>query len=726
MKGKQGYKPGKIIMKKHSSRHKKRMLALQVGGLAALGLVILRIANIQHAMGHELLTAAAKVQDVSKVELAPRGEILDSAGQPIAYDVPAYMMDIKISDFSNKKALAQNLSKILNLPYSQIYPLIAQKYDWIQWNQPILATAKDAIEKLYGNGKHATDFSFTATEKRFYPFGSFAAATVGYVGPNGQGVMGIEAEENKLLEGTPGKIVYKQDALGFPLPGTVHTLVAPKPGDSVELTINPVIQGFVDHVMKNLNAKLHPEHATMIVMDPWNGQILAMSNQPDFNPNHYWTATSNALDQNWGVSAAFEPGSTFKLFVLTAALATHSINLNQTYMSGKITIDGRTIHDWNYWGWGRISFLKALEYSSNVGFAKIAMRVGWSNLMHYLRLFGLTQPTGIDLPDEGDSILFPPSQEGKIELATTGFGQGIAVTPIQLVDGVSAIANGGTLYRPYVVQKIISPQGKVIKTIEPHVVRRDIAPASVLATVRHGMILDVSQGIDNAAYIKGYEIAGKTGTAQVVNPKTGKFYSSRFITSFVGFAPGWAPKVVIYCAVDWPKLPVNDTWGSTTATPAVRQVMKDLMNYYGIAPRTATSAQTSMLTHPAQKTVYIQNLPSLIGDSVQEAQKVAHGLAGSLVVNGNGSTILRQWPLAGSSVQASQPIYVWTSTGRTQEKMPSIRGLTLTPLLQLLHDFGLHPIISGSGFVVGSSIAAGQPVYPGEQVHVSLQAPTLS
>ncbi|MFX4303449.1 penicillin-binding transpeptidase domain-containing protein [Alicyclobacillus tolerans] len=720
---KKRYKPGKVMTEKRPRRHRRRMLALQVGGIAALCLVAWRITNIQHVLGPGLLKDASNVQDVSKVELAPRGEILDAAGQPIAYDVPAYIMDIKISDFTNRQALAQNLSNILQLPYTQIYSLVSQSYDWIQWNQPILATTKDAIEKLYGQGKHAEDFTFTSTEKRFYPFGRFAAATVGYVGPNGQGVMGIEAEDNHLLEGTPGKLDYRQDALGFPLPGSVHTVVAPKPGDSVQLTINPVIQGFVDHEMDILDETVHPEHAAMIVMDPWNGQILAMSSRPDFNPNQYWTASPVALDQNWAVSASFEPGSTFKLFVLTAALATQSINLNQTYMSGQITIDGRTIHDWNYVGWGKISFLKALEYSSNVGFAKIALKLGWSNLMHYLNLFGMTHPTGVDLPDEGSSILFPPSQEGQIQLATTGFGQGIAVTPLQLIDGVAAIANGGTLYRPYVVEKIISPEGQVIQTTQPDAVQRDIAPSSVLAAVRHAMVLDVSQGIDNAAYIKGYDVAGKTGTAQVVNPKTGKFYNSRFITSFIGFAPGWDPQVVIYCTVDWPKTPVNDTWGNTTATPVARAVLQDIINYYHIAPLGQTQNQTSELK-PAQKMSYIENLPSFVGDTVSQAQNLAARLSGNLVINGNGSTILRQWPAPGSELATSMPVYVWTRGNLEGETMPSIKGLTLEQVIGLLQAYGLNPVVQGTGFAVQTSIAPGQPVHPGEQVNVVLKPPS--
>ncbi|MCY0888597.1 MAG: penicillin-binding transpeptidase domain-containing protein [Alicyclobacillaceae bacterium] len=714
--------------KNRPSRHKKRVLLIQAVGIGTLCLVGWRILDIQTTLGPSLLKAAAKIQDVHKTILAPRGSILDDTGHPVAYDVPAYVMDIKVSNFRNREALAQNLSAAMKLPVSSIAGLVDENDKWIQWPRPVLATVKEALQKDYQNTPHINDFTFTTTEERVYPFGRFAAATIGYVGPNGQGVMGVESSYNKVLEGTPGILTYKQDASGFPLPGTMKTIQAAKPGDSVELTINPTIQGFVDEEMNKLDNQVHPAHAALIVMDPYNGAILAMSSRPNFNPNHYWTAPPAALDQNWAVSASFEPGSTFKLVVLSAALAVHAINLNQKYMSGQITIDGRTIHDWNYWGWGRITYRKALEYSSNVGFARIAMATGWHNLMHYLRLFGMTKPTGIDLPDEATSILFPKSDEhakqGELELATTGFGQGIAVTPLQLVDSTSAIANGGTLYRPYVVKAILSPDGKVIQRIRPHIRRAHFISPSILKTIRQTMVLDVSQGIDNAAYIKGYDVAGKTGTAQVVNPKTGKFYSSRFLTSFIGFAPEWDPKVVVYCYVDWPKLPVNDTWGSTTATPIARAVLKDIMEYYHIAPHgSVAKKEEAALMKPPTPTSYVESLPSLVGDSLSTLDYWAKSTGANVIQNGTGQTVVRQWPAPGDSLSTNMPVYVWMSQPAKTVKMPNLKGLTMGQVLSLLEAYQLTPALHGSGFVATQSVPAGSVVHSGETVSVTLKPP---
>lgn len=710
--------------RKYTPRRPRRILILKVGFITALAIVVGRIIDIQLVYGSNLLQNAKKIQDVHRTVLAPRGAILDASGQKLAYDIPAYIMDLKLSGIQNKTMLANDLSNVLHLSQASVLPLVNESHPWIQWPRPITEPQKAQISQDLASLQDSQDVTFTETEQRFYPFGNFASDVLGFVDQNGNGKMGIELQYNHLLAGHNGQISYTQDGAGFPIPGTMKVQKAAQPGDSVQLTINQDIQAYVNHEMNNLVQKFHPAHATMIVMNPNNGAILAMSSRPNFNPNHYWTASSQAFT-NWGVSSSYEPGSTFKVPVLAAALQTNSIQLNQTFMSGQTTISGKTIHDWNYFGWGRITFLKALEYSSNVGFSKIAERLGWPNLLHYIRLFGFMQKTGIDLPGEASSILFPKSEEGKLQLATTGFGQGIAVTPLQLIRAVAVVANGGTLYRPYVVSRILSPNGTVVKNVSPHVVRSGFISSQVLATVKNAMVLDVSKGIDNAANIPGYEVAGKTGTAQVVNPKTGKFYNSRYITSFIGFAPAWHPRVIVYCAVDWPKTPVYNTWGNTTATPAARAVLKFSMNYFHVSPRINGSTKKNTPTSSAASTVKYVTVPNMVGETVQNAKKTLKSMGFVGKTLGGGGMVMRQWPEAGVQIPQQTPIYILAQSTKTSPvTMPNVLGLTMRQVDDLLSLLGLRFLPSGSGFAISQSIASGQVIHPGESVNVEFKPPT--
>ena len=615
-----------------ASRNKKRILTLQVGLLTLLALVAWRIDYLQQVFGPGLLSQAAKNDDVSRVLLAPRGAILDSQGNRLAYDIPAYYMDVDLAPFQTDPSQLAKLANIVgmavNVDPSKVLSTFEKNHNWIQWPYPVLEPVKEQVTKAMQAFKGGQqDVTFTPTEERFYPYGSFAANMLGYVGPDGAGDAGLEAEYNAVLAGHNGKLSYTQDALGFPIPSSVKVVQPAQPGDSIELTIDPTIQGFVEHEMDDLVSKYNPEHAAIIVANPQTGAILAMSSRPTFNPNQYWTADPTALNDNWAVNSSFEPGSTFKIIVLAAALATNTISLNQTFMSGHMVVDGKQINDWNWIGWGRITFQQALEMSSNVGFATIALRLGWANLLHYMSSFGFLNKTGIDLPAESTSIIFPPSLRGNLQLATSGFGQGIAVTPMQQIAAVGAIANGGKLMKPYLAKAIVSPSGKVIKSFSPTVVRANLLPPGVDAEVNNTMELDVSQGIDTSGIIPGYDVAGKTGTAQVVDPKTGQYYNNRFIVSFIGYAPGWDPQIEVYVTVYWPKTPEANTWGSTIATPIARDILKDCLQYYHIPPQgAATSLAAANGVDAADQTKYVET-PNLVGMNVDAAR----GLAGESV-----------------------------------------------------------------------------------------------
>lgn len=714
------------------------MHLIQLGLLAALGTVVYRISFVQSAFGPGLLASAAKVQNATRVEVAQRGAILDRNGNKLAYDVPAFMLDLKTSSFQDLPSLADALAPLLGSNSATVLAKLRSGNNWIEWPTPILATTKDKVNQALATlGKadkqdYSQDVTFTPTEQRFYPYGSFAANTIGFVNHSGVGVNGLEAEYNQQLSGTNGEIKYIEDRWGFPIQSTMQTIKAPVQGDDLQTTIDQTIQGFVEQKMDQLVADYHPEHAAIIVMDPKTGAILAMSSRPTFDPNTYWAApSSTALNNNWAVDASFEPGSTFKAITLAAALATNSISLNQTFMSGHTTVAGRTIYDWNVVGWGVLNFEQALEMSSNVGFATIAQRLGWPNLIHYMQVFGLTKPTGIDLPGEATSLIFPPASRHVVELATSGFGQGISVTPMQQMAAYAAIANGGELIRPHLAQALINPiTDKVVQSFSPVVENPQVVPKSVIAAVNHALVLDVSTGIDQIAQIPGYQVAGKTGTANVVDPTTGKYYSNRFIVSFMGYAPASNPKYEVYVTVDWPKTPIGSTWGSTVAAPTARDLLEECLQYGHVpADDPATLPKANQRAQAAVQSTHVQmvTVPPILGLTPSEAKTKLAAAGFSPQIVGNGSTVADVWPRPGLQLQKGAKVFaVVKGAGAGKVTLPDFRGTSTRDAVSVLAELGMEVDVSGIGYVTAQSIPAGQVVQPGTVVKLTCGIPSTN
>lgn len=722
-------KSGRNSVPQRASRHRKRMWGMQIILLASLGLVAVRLQFVQQVFGPRLLTSADEVQQNTVVSLAPRGALLDATGHRLAYDVPAFMLDVKTDAFSDLPQLADQLSPILGVPASKILPVLQSGSKWVQWPTPILEPAKEQIQVLMNQAtiqqtSHSQDVTFTATEQRFYPYGNFAANTLGYVNQQGVGEAGLEAQYNQVMSGKNGQLSFVRDGEGFPLQRTLKVITPAQPGEDVQLTVDQTVQGFVENAMNKLVKDYNPEHAAIIVMNPNTGAILGMASRPTFNPNQYWAGSSEALSNNYAVNSAFEPGSTFKVMVLAAALATHAITLQDTFESGSLAVAGRVIHDWNWIGWGKITFEKALEYSSNVGFATAALKLGWPSLLHYMQAFGYLDKTGIDLPAEASSIVFPPSSQGPVQLATSGFGQGIAVTPLQQMAAVAAIANGGKLMKPYLAQAFLNPTtGKVVRTVQPTVVNPQVVPPDVVQQVNHAMVLDVSQGIDAAGYLKGYDVAGKTGTAQAVDPANGQYYNNRYIVSFIGYAPGWNPQIEVLVSVYWPKTKPNNQWGSTVATPTARDILQECLQYYHIAPKGVVSSTPSTATTPTLATKYVQT-PNLMGKTVAQADALLKGQNLTPVSVGGVGIVGSQWPAAGVEVPVGSTLYFYAPLPVGKDVvMPNLRGASMREAGDILASVGLTMVPSGNGFAVRQSVPAGQSVAPGSRVDVTFAVP---
>lgn len=725
--------PGKPGRQRRHSRHRKRMRYMQFAILGGLAVVAARLAYVQDVYGHTLSQDAAQVQKSKAVLLAPRGSILDSSGQPLAYDVPAYILDVNTKTFSDPSQLADLLAGPLNVSADKLLPLLQGNYKWYQWPHPILAPAKAAIEAAMHKAKPKDNIgayvTFTPTEQRFYPNGEFAANTIGYINAMGVGQTGLEYQYNKVLAGTNGSYTYTKEGNGEPIQTSIHVTKSAAPGDDVELNIDRTIQGFVENEMNGIVKQYHPEHATIIVMDPKTGAILAMASRPTFNPNTYWQSSDSALFMNWAVNSSFEPGSTFKIITLAAALATNTVSLSDIVPSGHLNVDGRSINDWNYVGWSleghdKITVAQALEKSSNVGFATVALKLGWSKLLHYMKAFGFMGPTGIDLPNESTSDIFPPSRRGPVQLATSGFGQGISVTPLQQMSALSAILNGGNVMKPEVAKEIIDPStGKVVKQIEPQVSHANVIPASVAQSVKDTMISDVTKGgpgIDQSAYLPGYDVGGKTGTAQIVDSKTHKYYQNRFAVSFIGFAPGWDPKVEVYVDVYYPKSPQANTWGSTISAPPARDILQECMQYFHITPK--SGATTTAPSGPKTVTHYVQT-PDLAGKSMAAAGKALKALGLQADAVGSGD-VSEQWPKAGISVPRGSTVILLPAAGSSKTLlMPNLSGASMREAGDILAAAGITMVPVGSGFVSNQSVPAGTKLSPGESVTVTFTPP---
>jgi cell division protein FtsI/penicillin-binding protein 2 len=726
-----------------------RSRILRLGLVVALLSLILRLTYIQIAQATDLSGKADEWIKADKTVNGERGTIYDRTGQKLVFTGVAYDINVDLDVFKAKDALkngdtkeeyAKFLSGLLGIGEPEIMGYLNIKDPKIHGvglgpkSQKVDASIHDKIEAMHNNEKFK-GITTIRTDIRRYPNGPFASSVLGYYGFNDKentetGMAGVEAEYNEILKGKPGRIEYYTDRDGQPLPNYKPEPKVPAvDGQDVVLTIDENIQHYVEDELNNIMNKYGPKHASIIVADPNNGEILALGNRPTYDPNHFADAEqSDSLWDNWALRA-FEPGSTFKVFVLTAALAEHKLNLEETFPSGRVAVGGDVIKDWNNGdGWGTITYRQGVYHSSNVGFVKIGQKVGKDTLFDYLYKFGFNKPTGIDLPSESSAQLFTPSKMRDIDLASTSFGQGVSVTPMQQVAGVMAVANGGKVYQPHLVKELRDKKtGKTVKQIEPKVVSQ-VANEEVMATVRQVLEETVVADENKTNYIKGYHVAGKTGTAQV--PKDGGGYEDdKYRLSFVGFAPANKPRLLVYVTVDQPSRNAPLQFGSIVAAPSGRVVMEQALRYLQVPidPNDAGPDKDSKTTtqqqaaKPAEPVKFVK-VPDFIGVSKDEAQKVSEQNGFKIQTEGEGPKVTGQWPDAtyGQVPEGTQIKLYFGPEGSKdgKVKVPDLRGMSLREAMETLSLLNLSyaPDSTGSGYVtkqetpVGTLVPFGTPI----------------
>lgn len=732
-----------------------RILVLALCTILIFSGLSFRVWWIQTVEAAKIMEYASGQWDWEKTLKPKRGAILDRNGEILAYEGKAYTVNARLKPLNDKDQdfvkdpyyTAQTLSKILNAPVEQLLgPLTNPKSKVVLLGRPGMQITEEQKEQI-----HAAQFPklpsgqqvdtnqlpgiyLTETTRRFYPNNSFAAHVLGYLDIDGEPKMGIELQLDKELRGEKGEMEIMTDGAGYQLPDGERKYKPAKDGDNVYLTIDRQIQDYVEQALDKAERDFKPKALTVVVSDPQTGEILAMGNRPQFNPNTYYTGITNYT--NHAVTTMFEPGSTFKIITLAAAIEEGLFNPNDTYNSGTYTIKGQIpIRDHNNGlGWGRISYLEGVQRSSNVLFVILGYeKLKLERLKQYFDKFGMGATTGIELPyEKKGNLINLENPRSPRDWAVTTFGQGVTVTAVQQIAAVGAIANGGELLKPHIVKELRDPHtNAVIKRTGREVVRRVVSESTakktrdILETVVEG-----EAGTGRSYQIEGYHVAGKTGTAQKYDPNTGKIMEGHYIASFIGFAPKDNPRLLVYIVVDDPSTDEwYGTWSKLIISPIFKSVMERSLQYLQQQPdakltqSTGSKAGKTTASAQAAASVPLQEvtLPKFVGMSNTAAQLRAKQDNLTVSVIGTGTKIVDQYPKPYEKVVTGTQVVLVTDRVKGS-KMPDFTGKSMRDVLEFGSLAGIPVRATGSGFVVSQNIAPGTVLTGSEQLLVTLRS----
>ncbi|MGM9928956.1 MAG: stage V sporulation protein D [Bacillus sp. (in: firmicutes)] len=626
---------------------RKRLLIFLLIGLCVFLLIDLRLGYVQFYLGN-MLTGKAKDSWSRNIPFEPkRGEILDRNGVALATNLSAPTVYVVPRQIENVQETAEKLAAVLDGKVDEIYKEIAVQQSSVRLRDGRKITHEKAkeVKALELKGVYIAEDSI-----RYYPFGEYLSHVLGFTGIDNQGLMGIENSYDEELSGERGYVKFYADAKGKRMENMVDDYKPPTDGQNLELTIDSKIQTIMERELDIAEATYNPDGVIGIAMDPDTGEILAMASRPTFNPSNYQEVSSEVYNRNLPVWSTYEPGSTFKIITLASALEEKKVNLQSDsfFDSGSAEVGGANLRCWKRGGHGSQTFLEVVQNSCNPGFVELGERLGKEKLFSYIKKFGFGTKTGIDLAGEGAGILFSLDRVGPVELATTAFGQGVSVTPIQQVTAVSAAVNGGTLYTPYIAKRLIDPiTGEVTMEKKPQA-KRQVISEETSKQVREALESVVARGSGKGAYIEKYRVGGKTGTAQKV--KDGRYIEGNYIVSFIGFAPADDPEIVVYVAVDNPKGTIQ--FGGVVAAPIVGNIMEDALLELGVKPRTGGLEKESVWGDPV-----LVEIPNLVGVDTKELAGMEVAL--KIDVSGKGTKIVKQAPEPGVKVKEGSTIRLY-------------------------------------------------------------------
>jgi cell division protein FtsI (penicillin-binding protein 3) len=550
-----------------------RRYSLLVLMLAGFGIILFRLVTLQVLQAAELTARADRQHQKSVTLEGARGTVIDRHGKVLAMNVEVPSIFGVPTSLDNPANAARFLSPVLHIRREEIEKKLRQEKHFVWLARKIEPEQGHRLEQLSIDG-----IGMVMEGRRFYPKGPLLAHVLGFVGMDGIGLEGLERRYETQLHGEKRMTILQRDALGRTVfPKGLREQV-PAAGHALTLTIDEVIQYIAEKELEQAVDHSRAKSGTIIVLEPQSGAILAMAVSPRFDPNAVAALTADRW-RNRALTDTYEPGSTMKVVVAAAALEERVMMPGSMLFgeNGRMTVASTTIHDHEKLGW--MTFAEMIQKSSNIGAAKTGMLLGESRLYRYLQAFGFGQRTDVDLPGEVAGLLKSPREWGRRSLASISMGQEVGVTPLQMVSAVAAIANDGVLMKPYVVSGMRDQKGQLVKETFPHVKRRVVSPvtARTLTTILEGV---VTSGTGTKAAIPGFRVAGKTGTAQKVDPRTGAYSSALSVGSFVGFVPADSPRLAMIVVIDEPQ---GEAWGGVVAAPVFRRVGEQVLTYLGVS-----------------------------------------------------------------------------------------------------------------------------------------------
>lgn len=693
-----------------------------------------RVFYIQIIKGDEY-SAKAESQQLSDTEIpATRGTIYDSEGNVLAQSATVWDVFLDPGNITEKTRpiIVDGLAEILKLDEEEKAELLEKsklETRYVVVAEQVENDIKEEISKFIVENKKLKFSNMIGTvqnNKRYYPYGSFASSVLGFTGDDNQGLYGLEYYYEDELKGTSGRIITVKDAQKNKLPTDYETSIDPINGSSLKLTINQTIQYYLEKGLRTTMEEYQCKGAYGVVMDCNTGAVLAMSSLPDFDCNEPYKITydktkkdikklktkqekkeaeSLAIQNQWSnftVSGTYEPGSVFKTFMACAALEEGVATLDTTYTcTGSIQVADYRMNCHYHPGHGTQTFTQGLENSCNPFFITIGQKLGAHNYFKYFEAFGFTDRTGIDLPGEAKSQYYEEDQYGIVQLSSASFGQSNNLTPIQICTGISAIANGGKLLKPYLVDSIIDQNGNTVSKTKPTEVRRVISEDTA-EKVRNMMKSVVDNGTGKNGYVAGYSVGGKTGTSTKLAESNGG--KTKYIVSFAAIAPTDNPQIAMLIICDEPN---QDLGGGALCAPIAAQVVEQAMSELNVEPK---------YTEEEAKNISVAT-PKVVGSTVASAKATLEGKNLKYKIVGDGKKVLRQSPSSSSTIPVNGVVVLYTeNTDKKTTKVPNFVGLSISEANALAGEYNLNIEITGNDLSASNIVAYRQSTEKGTKV----------
>lgn len=710
------------------SVRRRMFFLLVILSLACIGLIV-RLGWIQLYKGEEYQRKAFEQQIQNRIVTARRGGISDRNGKEFATNMSADAVSVTPAEVSDPAGTARKLAELLGMEYEKTYEMITKNVRYVVVKRKIDKAVGDRVREWIAQ-EGIKGVKVDEDIQRVYPFGNLAAHVIGFTGIDNQGLDGIEKTMDEYLRGVAGRIIAESDVLGREIPFKTERYINPQDGCNVILTIDEVIQHFAEQALENaIEDNKAVNGGVAIVMNPRNGDILALTSKPDFNPGNPRQMPKGMNEQEWHAMTeaqqiellqktvwrdkalvdTYEPGSTFKVVTSAAGLEEGIVKPDDKFTcTGHVNVAGTNIKCWRYYRpHGIQTFVEGVQNSCNPVFIEIGQRLGAEKFYKYIRAFGFGEQTGICLPWEEPGIFHKLKNVGPVELATISFGQRFQVTPIQMISAVSAVANGGKLMRPRLVKELTNSNHEIVKKFDPEVVRQAIS-SDTSAVMRDILENVVNNGTGRNAYVRGYRVAGKTGTSEKgVN-------SGKYIASFVGFAPADDPAVCVLVMLDEPQGPSH--MGGVIATPVVGKIIEDTLKYLGIEPRFTDRDQI----------VPEVLIPEMRGKTVSEARKVLMESGLTCKVEGDAGgdmTVVEQTPKPNAKLPEKSIVILYTYKPE-QEVMATVPDLLMKNISEASRtavECGLNVSANGTGMAIRQNPAAGTRVPRGSIIEVEFK-----